>query len=200
MNYLAHLYLSDGTPEALLGSVLGDFRKGLVMENLSPAIVAAIHQHQEIDCFTDHHAVVRHAKRFIAIDRRRYAGILLDVFYDYYLSKHWSQYSSVPLRTFIDRFYLVLETHLELLTDGLRPTIGHRLAVAAPYMIRQDWLGSYGDLDGIALTLRRISTRLKRVNPLAQGIEDLINYDKEIERSFHEFFPLLVERFKHSNN
>jgi acyl carrier protein phosphodiesterase len=192
MNYLAHLYLCDGTPEALLGSVLGDFRKGLVMENLSPEIVAAIHQHQEIDYFTDHHAVVRHAKQFIAIDRRRYAGILLDVFYDYYLSKHWSQYSSVPLRTFIDRFYLVLEMNLNLLPD--------RLAVAAPYMIRQDWLGSYGDLEGIALTLRRISSRLKRVNPLAQGIEDLINHDGEIERSFHEFFPLLVERFKPSNN
>lgn len=188
MNYLAHLYLCSGTPEALLGSVLGDFRKGLVMENLSPEIIAAIHQHQEIDSFTDTHAIVRNAKQYIAIDRRRYAGILLDVFYDYYLSKHWSQYSSVPLRTFIDRFYSVLESHVELLPD--------RLATAAPYMIRQDWLGCYGDLDGIALTLRRISHRLKRVNPLAAGIEDLIQSDQEIERSFHDFFPLLVERFK----
>ncbi len=188
MNYLAHLYLCDGTSEALLGSVLGDFRKGLVMEKLSSEIIAAIRQHQEIDCFTDAHSIVRSAKQYIAIDRRRYAGILLDVFYDYYLSKHWSQYSSVPLRTFIDRFYLVLESNLNLLPD--------RLATAAPYMIRQDWLGCYGDLDGIALTLRRISGRLKRVNPLAAGIEDLIHYDGEIERSFHEFFPLLVQRFK----
>ncbi len=188
MNYLAHLYLCDGTPEALLGSVLGDFRKGLVMENLSPEMVAAIHQHQAIDCFTDTHSIVRSAKQYIAIDRRRYAGILLDVFYDYYLSKHWSQYSSVPLRPFIDRFYAVLESNLELLPN--------RLALAAPYMIRQDCLGCYGDLDGIALTLRRVSQRLKRANPLAAGIEDLIQHDREIERSFHEFFPLLVERFK----
>ncbi len=192
MNYLAHLYLCDGTPEALLGSVLGDFRKGLVMENLSPEIVAAIQQHQEIDCFTDTHDIVRSAKQYIAADRRRYAGILLDVFYDYYLSKHWSYYSSTPLRSFIDRFYLVLETHLELLPD--------RLALAVPYMIHQDWLGAYGDIEGIALTLRRISHRLKRSNPLAEGIEDLIHHDVEIERSFHDFFPLLVERFKHSNN
>jgi acyl carrier protein phosphodiesterase len=192
MNYLAHLYLCDGTPEALLGSVLGDFRKGLVMESLSPSIIAAIQQHQEIDCFTDTHCIVRSAKQFVAADRRRYAGILLDVFYDYYLSKYWSQYSSVPLRTFIDRFYSVLESNLNLLPDSL--------AVAAPYMIRQDWVGCYGDLEGVALTLQRISRRLKRSNPLAEGIEDLILNGVEIERSFHEVFPLLVERFKHSNS
>jgi acyl carrier protein phosphodiesterase len=191
MNYLAHLYLSDGTPEALLGSILGDFRKGLVIELLDPAIVTAIEQHQVIDCFTDRHPMVREAKQWIAADRRRYAGILLDVFYDYYLSRHWAEYSSVPLRSFIDRFYEVLESHLDLLPE--------HLALAAPYMIRQDWLGCYGSLEGVALTLMRISRRLRRSNPLAAGIEDLHLNGEKIERSFHEFFPLLVERFKVGN-
>ena len=188
MNYLAHLYLCDGTPEALLGSILGDFRKGLDLATLPPATVAAIHQHQAIDCFTDRHPLVRAAKQHLAPERRRYAGILLDVFYDYYLSQHWSSYSNRPLQQFIRDFYDILLNHQPLLPDRLRQ--------AVPAMITQDWLGSYGTVPGVALTLTRISRRLKRANSIADGILDLQTQGAALEDSFHRFFPILVQSFR----
>jgi acyl carrier protein phosphodiesterase len=188
MNYLAHLYLCDGTPEGLIGSILGDFRKGLDLATLPPATVAAIHQHQAIDCFTDRHPLVRAAKQHLAPEHRRYAGILLDVFYDYYLSQHWSSYSNLPLRQFIGDFYDILLNERQILPDRLRQ--------AAPYMVDQDWLGAYGTLPGVALTLTRISRRLKRDNPIADGILDLQAQGTALEASFHGFFPLLVQSFK----
>ncbi len=188
MNYLAHLYLCDGTPEGLIGSILGDFRKGLDLATIPPAMVAAIHQHQAIDCFTDRHPLVRAAKQQLAPERRRYGGILLDVFYDYYLSQHWSSYATIPLGQFISDFYDILLQNRPLLPDRLRQ--------AAPYMVEQDWLGAYGTLPGVALTLTRISRRLKRENAIADGILDLQTQGEALEASFHHFFPLLVQSFK----
>ena len=60
MNYLAHLYLSDdGTPESLVGALLGDFVKGDDHRNYPPAIQRAILLHRKIDAFTDAHEIFR---------------------------------------------------------------------------------------------------------------------------------------------
>ncbi len=185
MNYLAHLYLAADTPESRLGSLLGDFRKGLDLETLPSAIVDGIQLHQRVDIFTDTHPVVRQAKLLVHPDRRRFAGIFLDVFYDHYLSVHWSHYSQVPLRRFIDRFYEILISHQAVL-----PT---QLGRAVPYIIDQDWLGCYGTTDGIALTLRRMAHRMRRTNPMADGILDLVENYEAFDRSFLAFFPDLMD-------
>jgi acyl carrier protein phosphodiesterase len=189
MNYLAHLYLAADTPESLLGNLLGDFRKGLDLETLPSAIVDGIQQHQRVDIFTDTHPIVRQAKLLVAFDRRRFAGILVDVFYDHYLSVHWSTYSQVPLRVFIDQFYEVLISHQESLPDYL--------GRAVPYIVDQDWLGCYGTIDGIALTLTRMSHRMRRSNPIADGIQDLVDHYEAFDRSFVAFFPALIDYAKY---
>jgi acyl carrier protein phosphodiesterase len=185
MNYLAHLYLAADSPESRLGNLLGDFRKGLDLDTLSSAIVDGIQQHQRVDIFTDTHPIVRQAKLLVQADRRRFAGIFLDVFYDHYLSVHWSQYSQVPLRQFIDRFYESLISQQALLPDPLRR--------AVPYIIDQDWLGCYGTTDGIALTLQRMAKRMRRRNPMADGIVDLLENYEAFDRSFSAFFPDLID-------
>jgi acyl carrier protein phosphodiesterase len=184
MNYLAHIFLAADSPESRLGNLLGDFRKGLDLATLPSAIVDGIQQHQRVDIFTDTHPIVRQAKLLVQVDRRRFAGIFLDVFYDHYLSVHWSQYSPVPLRLFIDRFYDILISHQTLLPEPLQRSI--------PYIIDQDWLGCYGTTDGIALTLRRMSKRMRRTNPMADGILDLLEHYEAFDRSFLEFFPDLI--------
>ena len=46
MNYLAHLFLSDGTPESLIGNLLGDFAKGSI-ENIYPKeVIQGIYLHR----------------------------------------------------------------------------------------------------------------------------------------------------------
>ena len=55
MNYLAHFYLADGSPDALVGSLLGDFVKGDDHADYPPEIQRAILIHRQIDSFTDAH-------------------------------------------------------------------------------------------------------------------------------------------------
>ena len=197
MNYLAHIYLARHTEDAMLGALLGDFVKPHSGERYSAQIEAEIVTHRKVDSFTDSHAVVLEGKALFNGPRRRYAGILLDVFYDHLLAKHWQHYSSEPLSAFIARFYATLVRHGDLLPANL--------ARLTPYMIEQDWLGSYQHYAGVETAVRRISTRLsKNGDVMRDGLIDLRANHAALETGFHAFFPDLVafvdERHSGGNN
>ena len=97
MNYLAHLYLSDPSEDAWLGSLLGDFVKGPLDDRYSEEVTRAIVLHRKIDSYTDAHPVVLNSKSRVSTQRRRYAGIMVDMFYDHFLAKHWREFHAEPL-------------------------------------------------------------------------------------------------------
>ena len=117
MNYLAHLFLSSESSEAMLGAMLGDFVKGADKNNYPPNVRRGIELHRQIDSFTDAHEIVLAAKRQFAPERRRFAGIALDIFYDHCLAKNWSQFSAIPLRTFTNNVYETLKIQHEFLRN-----------------------------------------------------------------------------------
>lgn len=188
MNYLAHLFLSDASPESLLGALLGDFVKGADKYNYPPNVRQGIELHRQIDSFTDAHEIVLSAKRQFAPERRRFAGIALDIFYDHCLAKNWSEFSDVPLRIFTKNVYELLKTQHAFLPEKMQQM--------TTYMVAQDWLASYEKLDWIELTLQRMSKRLTRGAPLADGIIDLRDNYWEFEQSFMRLFPEMIERFQ----
>ncbi|TEL14247.1 DUF479 domain-containing protein [Pseudomonas aeruginosa] len=87
MNYLAHLHLGGPQPAQLLGSLYGDFVKGRLQGQWPDEIERAIQLHRRIDAFTDSHPLVHAAKRRFPLERRRFAGVLLDVFFDHCLAR-----------------------------------------------------------------------------------------------------------------
>ncbi len=119
MNYLAHIFLAGHSEEAMLGALLGDFVKPGACGGYSGEIEQEIVMHRKVDAYTDSHRVVLAAKRCFPESRRRYAGILLDVFYDHLLAAHWASYSSEPLHEFTRRFYSALIRHEHLLPANL---------------------------------------------------------------------------------
>ena len=108
MNFLAHLHLGGERPGQLLGSLYGDFVKGPLQDRWPTDIEAGIRLHRQIDVFTDSHPVVLQAKQRFPRERRRYAGILVDLFFDHCLAAHWHDYASEPLHDFTARVYQVL--------------------------------------------------------------------------------------------
>ena len=186
MNYLAHLYLSDANDDAWLGSLLGDFVKGPLDGRYSETITQAIVLHRKIDSFTDSHPLVLRSKARISPARRRYAGIMTDMFYDHFLARHWEDFHDEPLALFAGRIYRVLDKH-----HGILP---ERLKYMAPIMAQGDWLGSYADIDSIHSALNRMSRRLKRENRLIDSAEELVGNYEQLEVDFREFMPQ-VEQF-----
>jgi len=185
MNYLAHLYLAGDSPESILGNLIGDFLKGTTVDRYSESIRKGIQLHKQVDRYTDLHDIVRKSKQLISPVNKRYAGIIVDVFYDHFLAKNWSNYSSVPLNSFTSNVYQVLQDNYEILPDSLKRV--------APTMIAENRLMSYVKISGMSTALKRISERLKRENSLENAVEDLkANYER-FEADFVNFFPDLTD-------
>ncbi len=181
MNYLAHLYLSEPNEEAWLGSLLGDFVKGPLDGRYGADITRAIALHRKIDSFTDTHPVVLQSKSRISPARRRYAGIMMDMFYDHFLAKHWREFHDEPLDTFTDRIYAILGRRHAMLPE--------RFQRMAPNMAQWNWLGSYADVGSIHTALDRMGQRLTRENRLLNSADELVEHYVELESDFRVFMP-----------
>lgn len=108
---------------------------------------------------------------------------MIDIFYDHFLSRNWDLFFSEPLPEFIDRVYRMLERNLDVIPPKLRARV--------PVMIAENWLGSYGAIAGVELTLTRLSRRFKRQTNLATGTAELIDNYRDLEADFLSFFPEL---------
>lgn len=153
MNYLAHLHLGGHRPAQLLGSLYGDFVKGPLSGRFPAELEAAIRLHRSIDAFTDSHPLIKASIARFPSQRRRYAGIMLDVFFDHCLARDWHRYADLPLDVFTGKVYGTL---------AAEPQLPERLALIAPRMAAQDWLGSYRDFEVLGQVLSGISRRLSR--------------------------------------
>lgn len=181
MNYLAHLHLGGPQPAALLGSLYGDFVKGpLQGGGWSADVETAIRLHRRIDAFTDAHPLIRLARNRFPQARRRYAGILLDVFFDHCLARYWSAYAQEPLTVFCARVYAVLAGEAQL--PG-------RLALIAPRMAEQDWLGAYRDFTVLERVVVSLQRRLSRPEGLDGAMDELERLYRPLTLDFFAFYP-----------
>lgn len=192
MNWLAHLLLSEllseQDVEMRLGNLLADIVKGKERQQLSSRIQRGIECHQIIDQFTDNHIIFNHSKKLINEKYRRFSGVIVDIFYDHFLAKNWTNYTNISLDEFTTDIYTSFQAYPGELPLIFRQVI-NRVAT-------EDWLGSYLYIDGVESALLRISKRLSRRFDrefiLNNAIDDLTkNYDK-FEQDFQDFFPELV--------
>ncbi len=182
MNYLAHLHLGGPRPAQLLGSLYGDFVKGPLAGRFPADVEAAIRLHRRIDAFTDSHPLVRASVARFPAERRRYAGILLDLFFDHCLASCWDDYADEPLQRFSARVYGVLATEAEL--PG-------RLALIAPRMAEQDWLGGYREFAVLERVLLNMQRRLSRPQALDGALAELERLYPWLLDDFRAFYPEL---------
>jgi acyl carrier protein phosphodiesterase len=184
LNYLAHLFLSDPGEEALLGSLLGDFVKGNPAGRFPSAVAEAILFHRKIDSFSDSHPIMRRSRVRISPLRRRFAGIIVDVCYDHFLSRHWGQFGRGDLQPFVDGAYSVLSHHRAMLPERLRRIL--------PRMISENWLGGYVRMEGVSDALDRIAGRLSRGEKFLHSITEIEASYAALEEDFFAFFPDLT--------
>jgi acyl carrier protein phosphodiesterase len=191
MNYLAHALLSGNSDAAITGGLLGDFVKGRLDGRFDTEVTEAIVLHRAVDRFTDAHAIPHASRALISPARRRFAGVLVDVFYDHFLARHWSRYCDIALEDFTAHVYAILLPQ----RDGFPERLRHVL----PHMAANDWLASYAELWAVNAALNGIARRFQRF-PRAIVLVDAVieletNY-REFEEHFLAFFPELM-RYAH---
>ncbi len=117
----------------------------------------------------------------VSSGRRRYAGIMVDMFYDHFLAKYWDEFHHCPLDVFTADFYRLLMRRYAQLPERAQRT--------ARYMVDLDWLGSYAQLESIDTALNRMSQRLRRTNTLVDSANELKACYAEFEQDFRRFMP-----------
>jgi acyl carrier protein phosphodiesterase len=175
-----------------VGSLMGDFVKGPLSGDHGIEITKALALHRRIDAYTDGHDVVRRSRHRISAPRRRFAGVLVDMFYDHFLARRWDEYNDAPLERFTARIYSALHEHHAMLPE--------RLQEIAPRMAAADWLGSYRHIEAVGFALDRMGQRLKRGNALLHSSAELVIHYDAFDGDFRAFFPDVVRfaRAQHS--
>ena len=183
MNFLAHIYLSGDNDRIKIGNFMADGVHGKHLENFPSDIQKGIILHRGIDTFTDAHPVFRQSTKRLHANYHHYSGIIVDIFYDHFLSKNWPNYSDEKLEDFVARFYQSLKDNYEILT----PRTQHLM----PYMIEHNWLVSYRTIEGITRILAQMDNRMKYPSNMRFSTQELSDSYSEFEHEFTIFFENL---------
>ncbi len=184
MNFLAHIYLSGENPKVKIGNFIADAIRGKKYQKFEKEIQRGILLHREIDTFTDAHATFRKSKRRLQERYGLYSGVIIDIFYDHFLAKNWSDYSTIPLDIYVNDFYDLLEDHFEILPPSIQRMI--------PYMIADNWLYNYAKMEGISRVLDGMNRRTKNRSKMNFAIVDLEENYQGFEAEFTSFFDELI--------
>ncbi len=180
MNFLAHLHLAHLADSSLSGNLLADFVRGNPATHYPPDVVEGIYMHRRIDVMTDNLPEVREAREWFRHETRRVAPITLDVMWDHFLSRHWTQISpDFPLQAFVGYAHAQVATIL--------PDSPPRFVNLNDYLWSEKWLERYRDMDFIQNVLNGMANRRPRLDALRDSWYDLDAHYDALEERFWQF-------------
>lgn len=185
MNFLAHLYLSGNEEDVIVGNFVADAVKGNFLNRFPDGMERGIKLHREIDHYTDNHLIVKESKNRLAPKYRMYSGVIVDIYYDHFLAKYWNEFSEEDLRRLVSRTYFLLIRRYHLL-----PPRSKRIL---PFMVAQNWLVGYRDLDVLQKVFNGMSRRTNHRSGMENAVFDLKKDYLLYENEFRAFFPEIIQ-------
>ena len=196
MNHLAHVFLSGNDEDLMAGNLIADFMTGKETRLCAPKFLRGIQLHYAIDVFTDAHPVVKESTKLLHPYHHKYAPVVVDVFYDYFLARNWHIYApqmnvDTDMRAFINNTYQILQKN--------RAELPEKLAQPLPNMIKNDWLFQSTQLEGQKKVFVVLEKRAAYKNNFKDAVQHLITFQYELERQFNLFFPALMRHVQDLN-
>ena len=189
MNFLAHLHLATLANSSLTGNLMADFVRGDPHAQWPSDIAGGIVLHRRLDALTDRLPEVRQACALFRAETRRVAPITLDVVWDHFLAKHWTQlHPDESLR----QFSAGAEREIMLLLPGT-PVAFQELN---QIMWRERWLERYAEKARLQTVLRGMAQRRPRLYALRDSWHDFVENYSQLEALFFLFYPRLMTQMR----
>ncbi len=185
MNHLAHALLAAPGDDRMLGSLVADFLRGGIDPALAAGIREGIALHRSVDAWTDAHPEVVAARALFAPPYRRYAGILVDIWFDHLLARDWPRHAAGSLPDFSRQVQALLRQRAAELPP--------RMHAFARYLALNDLPAAYASRPVIGSVFEGVSQRLSRANPVASALHAIEAVAAPLQRHFEAFFPALVQ-------
>ena len=184
MNHLAHALLAAPDEDLMFGGLIADFLRGAIDPSLPPRVRQGVRLHRAIDRTTDGHPEVVAARALFELPLRRYAGVVLDLWFDHLLARDWRRYGRGSLDAFSREVqHLLAERHAHA-----PPRMHGFLA----YLQANDLPRAYADRAMMERVFIGLSHRIGRENPLADALEQIAPRETAIQRHFDAFMPDLT--------
>ena len=188
MNFLAHIFLSGKSEQILVGNFIGDSIKGKYYDDYPVLVQRGITLHRFIDFYTDTHPIIHRSKFLLNSHYHKYSGVIVDIFYDHFLTLTWDRFSDIPLREFIYNTYDTLIRNSKLFPGEVKRFF--------PFFILQNWLETYSYVNGIETVLKGMSQYTSLPDHTRFAIEILMGHYSLFEDHFMEFFPQIIDEIE----
>jgi len=147
-------------------------------------ILDGIHLHRNIDSFTDSHPASLELRRILRKRHGKYAPVVVDLIWDYFLSINWTRFHGSKLPDFNADIYEVLIKRKDELPAKLKSRIDK--------MVENDFLMAYASKENMMVSLNWMDNRVKFKSAFTDTIKDIEENQQVIETLFNSFFPELI--------
>lgn len=191
MNWLAHIFLSEQNINFQIGNYLADPLKGRAWEGAHSEVSKGMFVHKKIDAFTDAHDIFIQSKNRVR-DKGLLKPVVIDITYDYLLTKNWDKFCTIELQSFTKKFYDEAELILEYLPTEVQIPINR--------ILRSQVLNKYQNLEQVKQAFanldKRLSQRLLARDTASSYFDSVVNNLDALEEDFLQFFPELCSEVK----
>ena len=131
---------------------------------VAPGIAAGIALHRAIDRFADRHPAFKSCLGHVAAPRRRYAGVIVDIFFDHCLARCWTDYSATSLDSFVEHVCTQVERQADFIPVQDRARLER--------MLESRWLGLYATRAGLDQAFAGLARRARFGRRLQEAATD----------------------------
>lgn len=160
---------------------MADEVKGRDLSMHVSGIERGIRLHRAIDSFTDTHPSLRAGRERVRSYAGRYAGVVMDLFYDHLLASQWSRWQAEELPVFAQRMYGLLMAHEAMMPAATRYMLG--------FMVERDWLSNYATIEGIGRSIHGLSRRVVEGAVMSGAEAVLAEHIETYRAEFDVFLP-----------
>jgi acyl carrier protein phosphodiesterase len=190
MNWIAHIFLSEYNIDFQIGNYLADPLKGKIWQEANENLKKGMNLHKTIDSYTDSHQIFKRSKQRIGKGVLR--AVVIDLTYDYLLTKNWDKFCKIPMDAFFDEFNIKARNRLK--------DIPKNAQLPLERLIDYDILNRYKTLQDLEKAFLRVdkklSQRLLKRDSNSRYFGTVSKNISNLEDDFLEFFPQLCFEIK----